>query len=201
MGEGVALKVAIDLMSVPSRVRMARSQPLPTGVSTLLRIAAGEEAAESAAITATGRSSDVIRRAAGFFIEQVMFCPNADSYRVLGASADATSTELRHNMALLMRWLHPDLDPQGLHSVFASRVTLAWNDLKTAERRALYDLGRPAVPAKTPLKKSKRSADGKRRQSAGRSNGFETHAQVGRERNLLRRLIAWMTALTQPRLG
>ena len=42
-------------------------------------------------------------------------------------------------MALLLRWLHPDLDRHGERSVFAARVTRAWNDLKTQERRAAYD--------------------------------------------------------------
>ena len=71
-----------------------------------------------------------------------MFYPEADSYRVLGATAEASKSELRRNMALLLRWLHPDHDPQGARSVFANRVTRAWNDLKTQERRAAYDRSR-----------------------------------------------------------
>src|SRR5262249_3277092 len=43
------------------------------------------------------------------------------------------------NVALLMRWLHPDLEPSGERSIFISRVTAAWNDLKTPQRRAAYD--------------------------------------------------------------
>jgi hypothetical protein len=147
MGATMALRAAVDLIHMPSRVRMARSEALPTGVDILLRIAAGEEEAEQAGIAATGRSREVIRRAAAFFIEQVLFCPNADSYRVLGADPQASTADLRRNMALLVRWLHPDMDRQGERSVFATRVTLAWNDLKTAERRAIYDEARRATLA------------------------------------------------------
>jgi len=139
MSDKMALKIAVDLMHVPSQVRVVRSEPLPRDMQLLLRIAAGGEEAESTAGDLTGRSRDAVREAATFFIEQILFAPDADSYRVLGTSSQASSIELRRNVALLLRWLHPDLDPRGERSVFISRVTAAWNDLKTPERRAAYD--------------------------------------------------------------
>jgi len=142
VGSGHGIRVAIELLHVPSRVRTARTEPLPAGVDLLLRIAAEEAEAEGTAIASTGRPRELVRQAAIFFIEQVLLCPNSDSYRVLGADSQASSGELRRNMALLMKWLHPDKDPQGQRSVFASRVTRAWDDLKTPKRRASYDEGR-----------------------------------------------------------
>jgi hypothetical protein len=139
MSDQVALKIAIDLMHVPSQVRLFKSEPLPDGVLMLLRIAAGDEAADQAAIDITGRSRATVQRAAAFFIEQILFAADADSYRVLGTDPQASPGELRRNVALLLRWLHPDLDPRGERSVFVGRVTAAWNDLKTPDRRAAYD--------------------------------------------------------------
>ena len=139
MSDGMALKIAIVLIHVPSQVRLRRSEPLPDGVHILLRIAAGEDRAESTAVTLTGRSRDVVRQAATFFIEQILFAPDADSYRVLGAEPQASAGELRRNVALLLRWLHPDMDPKGERAIFIGRVTAAWNDLKTPERRAAHD--------------------------------------------------------------
>ena len=63
MSDEMALKTAIDLMHVPSQVRLLRSEPLPNDVQMLLRIAAGEEEAASAAVALTGRSHQ--RRAPG----------------------------------------------------------------------------------------------------------------------------------------
>jgi DnaJ domain len=199
MRDAMALRIAIDLVHIPSRVRIARSEPLPSGMYTLLCIAAGEEVAESAAIASTGRSRDVIQKAAGFFIEQVLLCPNADSYRVLGATPEATSTELRRNMALLMRWLHPDMDPEGRRSMFASRVTLAWNDLKTAERRATYDREKRSLPAKTTRLKSKRRSGRKRLPASSRQAHWQHAAflYADEKQSLLRRLFAWMGSLAQ----
>jgi hypothetical protein len=135
----MALKTAIDLMHVPSQVRLFRSEPLPDGVLLLLRLAAGDTEADQIAIELTGRSQETIRRAATFYIEQILFAPEADSYRVLGADAQASAAELRRNVALLLKWLHPDVDHGGDRSVFVGRVTAAWNNLKTPERRAAYD--------------------------------------------------------------
>ena len=66
-----------------------------------------------------------VRKAAAFFIEQILLYPEADSYRVLGAERNAAAGELRRNMALLLRWLHPDLDRHGTAD-FVGRVTGAW---------------------------------------------------------------------------
>jgi hypothetical protein len=139
MSERMALKTAIDLLHVPSQVRLCRSEPLPDGVPILLRIAAGDDDADRTAIDLTGRSRETVQQAATFFIEQILFSPNADSYRVLGANSQSSAGELRRNVALLLRWLHPDLDHKGERSIFVGRVTAAWNDLKTPERRAAYD--------------------------------------------------------------
>jgi DnaJ-class molecular chaperone len=84
----------------------------------------------------------VIRKAAAFFIEQILLHADADSYRVLGANPQSTSNELRRNMALLLKWLHPDLDRSAERSVLATRVTLAWDAVKTPERKAAYDNAR-----------------------------------------------------------
>ena len=51
-------------------------------------------------------------------------------------------------MTLLLQWLHPDLDHREARSVFAAKVTRAWNDLKTPERRAAYDRAQILAKAK-----------------------------------------------------
>jgi hypothetical protein len=157
MSDMMAVKIAIDLLLVPSQVRLLRAEPLPDGVVMLLRIAAGDDEAESAAAGSMDRTRDVIRRAATFFIEQILFAPDADSYRVLGAGPQASPSELRQNVALLLRWLHPDLDRQGERSIFVGKVTGAWNNVKTPERRAAYDAQRRFATDRTSRIKTGRS--------------------------------------------
>jgi hypothetical protein len=168
MDHVVSLNMAIDLMRNPAQVRHVRATTLPDGVLTLLRIAAADEEAIDQAIQATGKTHQVVREAATFFIEQILFCPEADSYRVLGAKPEATNSELRHNMALLLRWLHPDHGRQGERSVFTSRVTRAWNDLKTQERRAAYDRSRRIALLDKSLLRKKSGAQSKKQTSTQR---------------------------------
>lgn len=155
MADGAALRVAVDLIHVPSRVRRMRAAPLPDGVLLVLRLAAGEPEAAREAAALSDRPREELLRAAGFFIEQILLSPGADSYRVLGATRTATGAELRRNMVLLIKCLHPDAQGRDGRGVFAARVARAWDDLKTPERRAAYDEARPTagLPAQ-PRKKS-----------------------------------------------
>jgi DnaJ domain len=156
-----ALWIAIDLRNWPSRAKEVRSKPLPDGVSILLRIAAGDEEVTGEASASVGRPREIVREAAAFFIEQILFCPEADSYRVLGAAPGATYADLRRNMALLLRWLHPDVDPHGERAIFTQRVTRAWSDLKTDERRAAYDWSKRMSGAEKPIGSKKTRAESK----------------------------------------
>jgi hypothetical protein len=159
MGEAAALRLALELLYMPSRVRALKASPLPDGVAVLLRIAAGEEAAAAEAAELSGRSPAVVRNAAAFFLEQILLFPEADSYRVLGATRNASGEELRRNMALLMRWLHPDVvHQQAERTIFAGRVTRAWENLKTPDRRSAYDASQGAIK-----KKSQRYSNGARK--------------------------------------
>lgn len=150
MQGAAALDVALTLMEHPPAVRHASHSALPEGMTLLLQVAASEPGAMRLAQATTGRSQAALQRAAGFFIEQVLFGHGADCYRILGTKQGAARGELRHHMALLVRWLHPDgQEPEarepGLagrepdRGILIHRVTRAWDNLKTEERRTAYD--------------------------------------------------------------
>ena len=205
------VRVAIDLMHSPSQARRMRSASLPEDVVVLLRIASGDEEAISQAAGKLGRSRKTVREAATFYVVQILLFPNADSYRVLGARPQATNGELRRNMTLLLRWLHPDLDPKGEMSVFAARVTRAWNDLKTPERRAEYDrLQRKSLADKSLLRKkgppraqSDRQGFKQRLHNRALYPGHlasrrPLHTYAGKRIGLLRRVLLLLFARTAP---
>ncbi|MCK0206425.1 J domain-containing protein [Starkeya koreensis] len=149
MAEFDALEAALALLKDPVVAHRLPQVPLPDGVAVVLAAAIGDEQVLGLVSRRYGKSQEVIREAASFYVEQALLAPGGDSYRVLGASRKATHEELRRNMALLMRWLHPDL--QALRGtaasvnreVFSARVTAAWGDLKSDEKRASYDLAHP----------------------------------------------------------
>lgn len=144
MTEGSALKIALALVERPAQAKLVRDALLPPGTDLLLAVAAGEPDALAQAQALTMRTEPELRAAAGFFVEQAMLFDGADYYRVLGSAQDAPASQLRRNMALLMRWVHPDVQsgrgPDGMtRTVFARRITQAWDELKSQDRRSHYD--------------------------------------------------------------
>ncbi|HET6389282.1 J domain-containing protein [Hyphomicrobium sp.] len=156
------MSVALDLIRMPTQVRIMRSAPLPPGVLLLLRLAASETGAECEAEEINKRSSSANRDAAIFFIEQVLLATNSDAYRVLGLDRRASSAELRRHMAYLLKWLHPDVSGDPHKARLAQRVLMAWNEVKSAERmpteagdHALRAGSRPLDAASRPLSRSR----------------------------------------------
>jgi hypothetical protein len=133
------LRAALDLFTTPALARRVRHQPLPDAVGFLLLVATGDGAALREAQTLSGRDPAALQKAAAFFVEQVLLEAGSDSYRMLGAHPVDPIHKIRHHMALLMRWLHPDLDPEGQRALLAPRVIAAWDQLKSPDRRRAYD--------------------------------------------------------------
>ncbi len=167
-----ALRVALDLLHLPTQIRHAREAPLPDGITELLRIATGDRQAIRNAAQATKRPQEDITQAAAFFIEQILLAHDADSYRTLGVNPDADSSELRRNMTLIMKYLHPDLDKNAERAIFITRVTKAWNDLKTPRKRAEYD--RRLQTQTRPTRKNSTKAPLPRKNSRARNYSAHT---------------------------
>lgn len=156
MIETAALRVALSVLHMPSALRRIKSEPLPPGVELLLQILAGDATLQQDAADRTERPTEMVGAAAAFFVEQILLSPGNGSYRALGCSPDAPGSELRRNMALLLRWLHPDKTQTDDRRVLAERVTLAWENLKTPERRSAYDEEQLRILPKSKQKKRRR---------------------------------------------
>lgn len=139
MGNDAAIRSALELLVLPSRLKAARAESLPEGIDDLLRVVAGDEDVIAALVQSTGRPADTLKQAAAFYIEQVMLYPDADHYRHLGSVPGASSDELRRRMALLMAWLHPDKANSTGRKALAQRVMEAWHHLSNDDRRSSYD--------------------------------------------------------------
>ncbi len=138
MEQLAALRAALDVLQVPSRLHQMRSRSLPAGIPLLLEIAAGDDAALKSGSRAVECTEALAKSAAIFFIEQVLLSDDSDCYRVLGAQPDDTREHLRRNMALLMRWLHPDR-ANADRATLTRRVSAAWEKLKSEDHRSRYD--------------------------------------------------------------
>lgn len=143
--------LALAVFKDPGLLVDLRERPLPEDVGVAIRIAAGECAARDAAVADSGIPPDAVVEACVFFLQQTLFAPGSDSYRILGGHPGDPQERLREHYRWLMKWLHPDRNQDGWETLYADRVNAAWQDLKTPDRRAAYDSRLPAAaPAMVP---------------------------------------------------
>lgn len=138
--------LALAVFKDPGLLAELRERPVPDDIGKVIRIAAGEQAAREAAVAESGATSTEVVEACVFFLQQTLFASGGDSYRVLGTRPEDPQDRLREHYRWLMKWLHPDRNPDGWEALYADRVNAAWQDLKTPDRRAEYDQRAPAAP-------------------------------------------------------
>lgn len=145
---GQALEQALAYYRAPALVSVASQRPLPDDVIELLRLAAGDQAQAARSAAASGETPPTVVEAAVFFIQQVLFVPGADSFRVLGVNPDAPGSRIKEHYRWLVRWLHPDRNADDWDSIYAERVTRAWQELRrraSAGEGALAEADEPAA--------------------------------------------------------
>lgn len=133
-----AVEAALGLFREPSRLAWSKAAPLPSGMLTLIRLAAGDAALARQVSAATGEPVDRLFEACTFYVSGVLFDADGDHFRVLGVEPTADEATLKQHFRWLLKWLHPDRDPENWVSAYADRLNVAWNTLRRADRRAAY---------------------------------------------------------------
>jgi hypothetical protein len=131
-----AIELALDLARMPALARSSVVPPLPPNIIELMRIAAASPEACRAAVAETGEPTLVVIEAARFYLQQVLFRPDADCYRILGIQKTASRATARDHMRWLLEWLHPDRNNNSWDAVYAERVLKAWREVSEAHGAA-----------------------------------------------------------------
>jgi hypothetical protein len=134
-----ALEQALTFTSRTDLIASARQQPLPTGITEVLKICSGDKEVLLAAQERSRHSQDDLRHAAEFYVQQILFASESDHYRILGVDPDDAEARIKLHYRLLVRWLHPDKNAGDWEAVFSERINRAWHALRTPERRREYD--------------------------------------------------------------
>lgn len=162
MTRRLAIDIAMDARNAGDASSLMAVAPLPDGVKDLLRIVAEGEwrAASTEHIYARYKAPEV-RAASAAFLAVVLFDRKADPYRTLGLVAGAAPSEVRENKRLLLKWLHPDRNPDPRERTYLARVIEA---AKAIEEGRVHpgSKGTPKVPVNTrleiPMKRPQESA-------------------------------------------
>jgi len=131
MTSNPALEAALALWRAPRLARAMRFQPLPAGLTLLLRILSGELEALADAQRLTRLDEDVIVAVTELYVLRVMLFRGASSRRILGVGLGTERSQIRRHMGYLMTWLHPDRSASGWRVVLARRVLDAWHRIET----------------------------------------------------------------------
>src|SRR6478672_2752365 len=121
-----AIDLALDLARMPALARTSVVPALPPNIIELMRIAAASPEACEAAVARTGEPATVVVEAARFYLQQVLFRPEADCYRILGIEPATSRATARSHMRWLLEWLHPDRNGNSWDAIYAERVLRAW---------------------------------------------------------------------------
>jgi hypothetical protein len=125
------IELALDLARMPALARRSALPLLPPNIVELMRIAAGSPEACRAAVAQTGEPRHVVIESARFYLQQVLFRPDADCYRILGVQPSTSRATAREHMRWLLEWLHPDRNNNNnsWDTVYAERVLKAWREV------------------------------------------------------------------------
>ena len=125
------IELALDLARMPALARSSAVPPLPPNIVELMRIAAASPEACRAAVAQTGEPRHVVIEAARFYLQQVLFRPDADCYRILGVEPTTSRAMAREHMRWLLEWLHPDRNNNNnsWDTIYAERVLKAWREV------------------------------------------------------------------------
>jgi hypothetical protein len=158
MAQPHVIEVALDLARMPALARSSVLPPLPPNIIELMRIAAASPEACQAAAARTGQPRHVLIEAARFYLQQVLFRPDADCYRILGIRPAAPRETARNHMRWLLEWLHPDRNNNAWDAVYAERVLKAWREVSAANGSAAKPSFELAHDSSNQKKKGRRQA-------------------------------------------
>jgi hypothetical protein len=152
MAQPHVIELALDLARMPSLARSSLVPALPSNIIELMRIAAASPEACQTAVAKTGEPASVVIEAARFYLQLVLFRPDADCYRILGIGPGASRETARSHMRWLLQWLHPDINNNSWDAVYAERVLKAWSEVSAVDRSAARP-GASLAPASSNTKK------------------------------------------------
>ena len=130
------IELAVDLTRMPALARSSGAPAIPPNIIELMRIAAASPEVCRAAVAHTGEPTPVVIEAARFYLQQVLFRPDADCYRILGIKPTASRATARDHMRWLLELLHPDRNKNSWDAVYAERVLKAWREVSAANGSA-----------------------------------------------------------------
>jgi hypothetical protein len=92
------------------------------GMITVIKAAAGDENTLAQEALHHHLSTEEIREAAKHYLLRMLLDPERQGIRLLGLADDAKETEIKDHKRWLLKWLHPDRNPNSWEQALFHRV-------------------------------------------------------------------------------
>lgn len=134
-----AIEIALEAYKSPRAFRVSRRVPLPSGMLTLIKLAATTPEDVRTLVADETAEQLPVRDAAIFYLQQIL--SNAqDDLRQLALNDDATLQDVKDHKRWLLKWLHPDRNPNSWESALFHRVNAASARLEASLREGVPEL-------------------------------------------------------------
>ena len=137
-----ALELALALYRAPIKRHALRGMELPRDIGLVIQLASAPQPLLHDVAVDLNETEDTVREASRFYLQQMLFQPDASAYQVLGLPRNAAPERIREHYRWLQRWLHPDRRGEDWEGLLATRVNQAWGHLRTEAARRAYELER-----------------------------------------------------------
>ena len=178
--------------------------PLPEGVKDLLHVVAeGEWRAPSTGHVYARHSVGEVRAASAAFLTAALFNRKADPYRTLGLAPGAKPEDIRENKRLLLKWLHPDRNPDPRERAYLGQVIEAAEAIEgtRAKPGKLQEVKPPTIVVTPRAKATRRPRPSKLHQAASQLAEGAAHTGklvLGVSVAALVSLVAWRYVMNEP---
>jgi hypothetical protein len=152
----------MDALAKPEITAFLSVGPLPEGLKVLLRIVAEGEWRDGSTEHVYARSNaETVRAASATFLITVLFGRKTNPYRVLGLPPGAPLGEVREHKRLLLKWLHPDRNPEARdHQAYLARIIEAAETIEGGRSHNAND--KAGQPSSGPRAARPKSTTGKK---------------------------------------
>jgi hypothetical protein len=120
-----AIKAAIKAYSQPLSFQPRERTKLPDGMLLAIKVAAGDAASIEKAAEGVGHDNASLQDAVSFYLQQQLIGGKANPFQQLGLSPDASPEDIVLHKRWLLKWLHPDRNPNKWQSQMFIGVTTA----------------------------------------------------------------------------
>lgn len=145
---GQAIDVAVLMFRQPNAFVLEKNAPLPHGIIEVMKAAAGDDETLQRYSDSKGMEGEAVKQAAQFYLRHVLTSAGSDPHRKLALDKGAQPAAIRDHKRWLLKWLHPDRNPNKWESILFAQVSEA--ALKLEQDKA----GGLAVVALAPTKRS-----------------------------------------------